>query len=238
MPVADSIAALPETPTGSQTAVKPDRSLFWRGLLYFLPWAIALLLTLGFYYRAHTNDELASAEAVSASVIKNGATTMARLMQRSVSDVLLLADDSRLERYTGSLGQAQAADLADDWIKFLRIKQIYDQVRFIDEQGRERLRVNYNDGQPSVVPASTLQNLADRPFFREAAHLSKGELYISPLDLTVEQGEVVRPHKPRFVLRFRSLIGKGSDAACLWSIFWPTTCFTACSPSPPHPKRR
>jgi PAS domain S-box-containing protein len=68
-----------------------------------------------------------------------------------------------------------------------------DQIRYLDERGNERVRVNSANG---LVPAAQLQNKSDRPYFREAIRLSAGERYLSAFDLNVEQGIVERPFKP------------------------------------------
>jgi len=69
----------------------------------------------------------------------------------------------------------------------------YDQVRYINEQGREVVRINW-DGE--IVPPDKLQNKADRPYFQKANALSRGQFYISALDLNAEDGQVEQPYKP------------------------------------------
>jgi len=69
----------------------------------------------------------------------------------------------------------------------------YDQVRCIDQDGQEVLRVNQGG---SVVPRGQLQNKADRPYFRRTSALPAGSFYVSALDLNVENGVVETPPKP------------------------------------------
>ena len=75
-------------------------------------------------------------------------------------------------------------------------KQKYDQVSFIGLDGRELLRINNEAGAPRIVPPGELQNKFRRYYFTEALFLAKGQIYISPLDLNLEQGRVKRPLKP------------------------------------------
>ncbi|APW38500.1 hypothetical protein RD110_15890 [Rhodoferax koreense] len=72
----------------------------------------------------------------------------------------------------------------------------YDQVRWIDETGMERLRVNQRVGPPVVVSAAQLQNKGSRPYFHEALRLPAGSVYFSELDLNVENGVIERPLEP------------------------------------------
>ena len=74
--------------------------------------------------------------------------------------------------------------------------QIYDQIRYIDETGMEKVRINYNDGKGEVVPFTSLQNKNDRYYYQHSHQLLDGQIYISPLDLNVEQGRVETPYKP------------------------------------------
>jgi len=83
-------------------------------------------------------------------------------------------------------------------------KMVYDQIRYLDAQGIERVRVDYRDGSPYVVPGPELQDKSDRYYFTDSIHLEKGQLYISPLDLNIEKGEIELPYKP--MIRFATPI--------------------------------
>lgn len=72
----------------------------------------------------------------------------------------------------------------------------YDQIRYLDRTGREVIRVNYNNGQPAVVPPRSLQNKAHRPYFQQALNLPPGEIHVSPMDLNIENQAVELPLKP------------------------------------------
>ncbi|MCB1774179.1 MAG: PAS domain S-box protein [Gammaproteobacteria bacterium] len=86
------------------------------------------------------------------------------------------------------------------FLTFAREKGIYDQIRFIDVGGREAVRINLGDGEPVLVEAARLQDKSGRYYVRQALGMESGQVYLSPLDLNVEDGEVERPLKP--VLRF------------------------------------
>lgn len=72
----------------------------------------------------------------------------------------------------------------------------YWRVRFIDEHGREQVRVDSLDGTPEIVPSNALQNNAEHPYFTETMKLPPGGLYVSQLDLNREQGRIELPHRP------------------------------------------
>src|SRR6202012_1635295 len=72
-------------------------------------------------------------------------------------------------------------------------KPAYDQIRYIDEAGREVVRGNQGG---VAVPPAELQNKAARDFFIKANQLPPGALYVSAFDLNVDNGRVVQPPKP------------------------------------------
>ena len=76
----------------------------------------------------------------------------------------------------------------------------YDQIRFLDSSGQEKVRVNSTGTTVRIVPQEELQNKADRYYFRYALGLGKGQIFVSQLDLNVEDGEIEIPYKP--VIRF------------------------------------
>lgn len=76
----------------------------------------------------------------------------------------------------------------------------YDQVRLIDRQGMEVIRINLVDGKATPVAPENLQDKSGRPYFKQAMKLAPGEVYVSPMDLNIEHNRVEEPHKP--VIRF------------------------------------
>ncbi len=81
----------------------------------------------------------------------------------------------------------------------LEAKPAYSQFRLISaENGREIVRVDRSgaDGAVRAVPDAEMQQKGDRPYFREAIKLRPGEVYVSPIDLNVENGAIEMPHVP------------------------------------------
>ncbi|MDD2993159.1 MAG: diguanylate cyclase [Pygmaiobacter sp.] len=113
-------------------------------------------------------------------------------INRLVSDVLYMADSFQLN----STGEDGYANLKRQWLVFSERKKIYDQIRFIDMNGDERVRVNYSDTGAQIVGDAELQSKKDRYYFGDTITLQKNQVCISPLDLNVENGEVEQPEKP------------------------------------------
>lgn len=127
---------------------------------------------------------------------------------KSVSDDLFyLRDSSTLQALIDSLNadstlleSTAIANLENDFLAFSKHKKIYYQVRFLDANGMEVVRVDRNQGESAIVPKNRLQNKKSRYYFADTAKLGHGKLMISPLDLNREHGEVERPLRP--VIRY------------------------------------
>ena len=86
----------------------------------------------------------------------------------------------------------------NEWEAFSDSKMKYDQLRYLDDQGNELMRINYNNGNPEKVPEKLLQNKKDRYYFTETIKLGPGEIYMSKFDLNIEGNSIEQPVKPMF----------------------------------------
>lgn len=86
-------------------------------------------------------------------------------------------------------------EITNQWVHFSYEKKMYDQIRYIDVDGKEVIRVNYDEGGSYKVSQDMLQNKADRYYFKESMKLSQGDIYISPLDLNIENDKIELPYK-------------------------------------------
>jgi signal transduction histidine kinase/DNA-binding response OmpR family regulator len=87
-------------------------------------------------------------------------------------------------------------DLQKELLALSTISKAYDQIRILDNNGMELIRINFNNGHPAPVPSDGLQNKADRYYFKESMSLKNGEIYVSPFDLNVENKKIEVPLKP------------------------------------------
>ncbi len=99
---------------------------------------------------------------------------------------------------TGIRGARSA--LNAEFAAFATTHPSYYQIRYINEDGLEVVRINARQGVVEIVPPTQLQQKAHRYYFREAIRLQKGQLYVSPVDLNREYGRLEIPHTP--VIRY------------------------------------
>jgi len=129
------------------------------------------------------------------------------------SDILFLVDAMRpylaKDLKTNSLSSENRDALYDFMSNFLESKKIYGQLRIIDLVGFERGRVDYISGRSKIVSEKNLQKKSNRYYYKEALAVGKGEVYISQLDLNMENNRIELPYNP--MLRFISPIYRGDD---------------------------
>lgn len=113
-------------------------------------------------------------------------------LNKITGDLLFITDSFKLNDNEN----ADYSELEKEWVAFSNRRMIYDQIRFIDTAGNEIIRVNYGSGGASLVDQEHLQNKNDRYYFTDTINLKEDQIYISKLDLNVENGEIEQPIKP------------------------------------------
>ncbi len=88
--------------------------------------------------------------------------------------------------------------LVTNLVAEVSVKPSYAKYRIIDANGTEYLRVDRNGagGAVRVVPPEELQKKAERFFFQDAIKLGEGQIYVSPVDLNVDDGVIQKPYVP------------------------------------------
>lgn len=144
-------------------------------------------------------------EITSNQVERNGQMTQAIAIQRHViddamdsivDDLSFLSQQNELTAFLDTGDERWIPSIEREYGTILKNKAVYDQLRFLDHTGKEHIRVNYNNGQIKAVDTANLQNKAGRYYFKESIGLDRGAIYVSPLDLNVENGVIEEPLKP------------------------------------------
>jgi PAS domain S-box-containing protein len=101
-----------------------------------------------------------------------------------------VAGDSSLDQWKGRLAQI--------FLAFGAARPDYFELRLIGaaDGGRELVRVERTPTGLSVTPPDALQRQGNHYYFREAARLNEGEVYLSRIDLHREHGQIALPHRP------------------------------------------
>ena len=165
-------------------------------LILFLPVA-AIILVVGFSFASsQTKNRIEAVLADDESRLLQISGFVAAQVSGSLNHLLALTTESVTTRAFDSPDAASLQALEASFVTLARRNPYYQQIRWIDEDGQERVRISREQGEPRVVPTQGLQNKAHRYYFTAARELLPGEIYISPVDLNVEHGQIEVPYKP------------------------------------------
>ncbi len=172
-----------------------------RGFLrIFIPLAGLLAVVMGAHYFSEYRSARITREASETLNVDLARRMIGTDIAGVVADLGFLASHIEARGLLEVPAARRKGPIATEFKVFLRKKKLYDQARFIDQAGMEMVRVNYNGGRVRALSDSELQDKSRRYYFSEALSTERGQIYISPLDLNVEEGQVERPLKP--VMRF------------------------------------
>ncbi len=172
-------------------------------LLLLIPTAIIT------YYGSTTitNQLIETARTNALQNNRRTAASIEEFLNRAKSDVLFLSRISSARTYIDTLaaGDTQAARTALSGIQttFLTYGQnvlLYNEISFMDRTGQEIVHIKLADGRAVLTARSDLQNLGRAAYFKKTLELAQGRILISPLNLTMDNGQVVTPYQP--VIRF------------------------------------
>lgn len=82
------------------------------------------------------------------------------------------------------------------WQSYSTNRKVYDQIRFLDTDGNEVIRVDYSPDGSVILRKDQMQNKKDRYYFQNAVQLQKDQIYLSPMDLNIENGAIELPVNP------------------------------------------
>lgn len=175
---------------------KLSKTIVKRTLIVLLP-SLVLLLGIGtIIYFTQTHAQLSVVQQNEQNSVGLREKHLLAYISSTLSDLEYLSQRSKLRELldaglddsTGKLDR-----LATDLVCFARSRRVYDQIRLLDQTGMEVIRVNFNGGNAGIVPPSQLQNKADRYYFSDTFGCGQGQVYVSPLDLNIERGQIEHP---------------------------------------------
>ncbi|MET0090841.1 MAG: diguanylate cyclase [Candidatus Thiodiazotropha sp.] len=176
-------------------------------LWLFLP--VSLLLAGIFFAFSNQTEkyELQTTLIREESAMHSASELTSLVFVQKLSDLFVLAEGEILKTYLHDRSLANWIRVAREFSLFARRKPKYQQLRLINLQGKEEIRVNNQPEGQEIVPRNALQDKSGRYYFEESVKLEQGEIYVSPLDLNVENGMVEQPIRP--TIRFATPVVDG-----------------------------
>ena len=173
--------------------------------LVFLCWLAKSLYDRGLQQRAYDRH---------AHLIGAARTLIHEHILKAVQDTHQISVIPSVKNYLVNPGDATRSRLVETLVATSDIHSRYDQIRLIDLEGRELIRINQGPGGAQAVSQAALQNKFNRYYVQAGLKLPPGQVYLSPLDLNIEHGEVEMPFKPTLRL-VRMLSGDDGMPAAL-----------------------
>ena len=167
----------------------------------FLPLAAVFLSVLWYIQDTTARSQRAIVAASEIRTVASQALAVKSALKDIVTDLHMLAHEPEMDRYLERRDPEMLKKLEQAFLNFSIHKKRYDQVRLLDLHGLEIVRINYHrEGRAEIVPHAQLQPKGDRYYFQETLGLGPEQVFISPLDLNIEQGVIEQPLKP--MIRF------------------------------------
>ncbi|MBA1445244.1 MAG: ATP-binding protein [Chromatiales bacterium] len=163
--------------------------------LFFPAVVVILLLALGVLF-SQAQVSIVELNTSAKSNVRLAAEFFREELGDVISDLRILSKDQDLEDALEMKVPEARISLSNKLQIFAREKKVFDQIRILDIDGREVVRVNYNDGAPISVSKAQLQDKSSRYYFKEAVAKGLGQHFISQFDLNMEKGAIERPYKP------------------------------------------
>lgn len=111
--------------------------------------------------------------------------------------ISLVETQIRLFKHELALFNPEPSELEKVMFSMFKIYSDLLQVRWIDLDGNERVRVDKSpDGSLQAISAENLQNKRKRYYFKAGLTLSDNAIFVSQIDLNVENDLVQRPLQP------------------------------------------
>jgi len=165
-------------------------------LRLYLPLVLLVIAGAVFFWQYEIDHEMTHLQSQETLGVGLGKGVLLYDIDGITRDLQFLVGQRSLQTAINLPTPQNLADLATDFANFSRNQGIFDKVRWLDETGMEMVRVEYLQGGSVVVPADKLQNKRDRYYFADSFKLNPGEIFISPLDLSIEQDKIEVPYKP------------------------------------------
>ncbi|MGA9047312.1 PAS domain S-box protein [Sulfuricurvum sp.] len=172
------------------------KNFFFQLAVLFVPLAVGIIGIAVYSYQAEKKQEFRIVALHERTVVKMGKSAMLQALDKLKNDVQYLSQYHDFEDYIATGSSENLKHLTYDFKLLMQNRRVYDQLRWIDESGMERLRINFNNGFPTFIPSEELQNKKNRYYVSEAMQFREGETYFSLFDLNIDHEKIEVPYKP------------------------------------------
>ncbi|MHB8348509.1 MAG: sensor domain-containing diguanylate cyclase [Acidiferrobacterales bacterium] len=183
-------------------------ALLKRFVLIYLPIVIVVSAGLWTVNRTEKNAQVGPVLAAGNYEVEKAREQITKQIKVAEIGLFAIANLNDMRRYLDSGKPKQRKELERYLVLLSQKMKYYDVIRYLDTSGQEVIRINYNDGKPAIVPNDQLKNRINRHFFRDTLNLDRGEMYVSPFELSVKQRHLAAPYRP--TIRFGTPVFDGA----------------------------
>ena len=178
-------------------------------VLVFLVVTLIPAATVGIYAMQTSIEALRERELnTQAAMVKILKQHIENFLSSTQKDLIFISESQPLKHYLELRSlhpdspalESTRQTVEQEFLAFSQSRSIYYQIRYLDETGQEVVRVDAEEEDVRVIPKAQLQNKAHRYYFTETMQFYNQAIFVSPLDLNRERGQIEFPHKP--VIRY------------------------------------
>src|ERR1035437_9166446 len=164
-------------------------------LTLFFPLALLVFLAAAYLFNQAVDDQKAILKADGSLNVVSGGRAIERSLDGTVQDVLYLATIPALTA-AREITSTDMENLHRDFVLFCSTHPTYSKLRWIDENGKEVLRISNVDGHINITDPSLLESKSDRFYYTGSVTLDPGKVYVSPMQLEFENKKIITPYRP------------------------------------------
>ena len=164
--------------------------------LYFLLSTVIIIGSAYIIFRFNESKEISRMQTEKMISVKLSSEVLTDWMAQALEEIRFLSSARNVTEFINEPTPQNRLEVAQRIYHFSDATASYDQIRILDLNGKELIRVDYEEDAPLIISEEELQDKSDRYYFIECKKLSKGEFYISPLDLNIENDEIEIPYNP------------------------------------------
>lgn len=176
-----------------------SRQIWKKAIKYLIPLIIAAVVVGFTFYNNGKLTRLNILHTQQHSLVIIGRSLLVDDISGFVNDIKYYAEvfkTNNLYDASGNINPQTKDEFLEIVLSSMDRYKRYDQIRVLDNDGMEVIRVNYHSDGSAVVPDAELQNKGDRYYFTETIKLEPEEIFISEMDLNMEHGQIELPIKP------------------------------------------
>jgi len=151
-----------------------------RFYVFFVPLFILVFSFIAVEYYADLKIFRGSLKNDETQQVKMAEKAIASEMHNVLSDLIFLSRLNEIWDLLDDVNDERARLMvAQEILYFSEKKNVYDKIAILGDDGKELIRVNFDDGDPYIVERQELQNKKNENYFSEAFDMEIGGVYMS-----------------------------------------------------------